>query len=78
MTLKTRFTFDGFTVLAKAKDIDSYSSPTGLTLSFLDDEGEALEELPFPVEAMSDIEDIACDMLYEMKYEQDVVEAMYE
>lgn len=76
--MKVKFEFDNFTVIAKCKDINEYQEPIDLSLTFLDDNQMLVEnELPFPVEAMADIEDTAIDMLYEKKYNPDLFEELY-
>jgi len=67
---KTKFDFEfageTVTVIAKAKDVDSYGA-IGLKLNFVDENRDSID-LPYAKKLFDELEEIATERLYEKKY----------
>ena len=75
MSLKIQFNFEDLNVIAVCKDVSSYDV-TDLSLQFWNK--EMTDIVSFPNVEMDEIEEIAIEMLCDMKYYSDIEIKQYE
>ncbi|NDC95864.1 hypothetical protein EB077_11215 [bacterium] len=71
---------DDLEIEARASDVNSYFEPLDLRLSVVKDDGTKIKLTSYIENETSEyemLEDMACEFLYEKKYEGDVFDQIY-